>query len=213
MSDTSHEEEQYYSLIKRAFDILAPVYDLITLPISGVRGRAVAFTNARAGDKVLDIATGTGKQAFAFARRGYDVTGIDLSEAMLKIAKRKNRYPNVRFQTADATGLPFESGSFDVTCISFALHDMPLFIRKKVLKEMVRVTRPDGRIIIVDYALPKNRVGRFIIFHLNKLYESHYYVEFIRSDFEKLLRESGIEVKERLRVMSGAGRILKGARA
>ncbi len=204
------EEKEYYSLIKKVFDVLAPFYDIGTMPISGVRDKVVNFTGAGNGSKILDVATGTGKQAFAFAKKGYDIIGIDLSEAMLKVANRKNKYDNVKFRVADAINLPFENNSFDVSCVSFALHDMPLTIREKALKEMVRVTKPKGMIIIVDYALPKNKIRSFLIYHFVKLYEGKYYLEFIKSDLEALLRKAGIEIKEELPILFGAGRILKG---
>ena len=204
------EEKEYYSLIKKVFGILAPFYDIVTVFISRVRDKVVDFTNARNGSKILDVGTGTGKQAFAFAKKGYDVIGIDLSEAMLKVANKKNKYENVKFEVADATNLPFEDNSFDVSCVSFALHDMPLTIREKALKEMVRVTKPKGMIMIVDYALPKNKISSFLIYRFVKLYEGEYYSKFIKSDLEALLRKSGIEIKEKLPVLFGAGRILKG---
>ena len=50
----------------------------------------VKFTKAQRGSKILDVATGTGKQAFAFAKKGYEVIGIDISEAMLNVAKKSN---------------------------------------------------------------------------------------------------------------------------
>ena len=212
MEGTVDEEKEYYLLVKKVFRILAPFYDIGTIPISGLRDKAVDFTNAKIGSKILDVATGTGKQAFAFAKRGYDVVGIDLSEAMLKVAIKKNKYENVKFALADATNLPFKDSSFDVSCVSFALHDMPLTIREKVLKEMVRVTKPEGMIIIVDYALPENRIGRFLVYHFVKIYEKEYYSKFIKSDLKALLRKSGIEIKEELPVLLGAGRILKGMR-
>jgi demethylmenaquinone methyltransferase/2-methoxy-6-polyprenyl-1,4-benzoquinol methylase len=136
------EEKEYYLLVRKAFAILAPFYDIIAAPFSGVRGRVVNFTNAQKGSKILDVATGTGQQAFAFAKKGYEVVGIDLSEAMLNVAKKKNKYKYTKFEVADATNLPFGDNSFDVSSIAFALHDMPLSIRKRVLKEMVRVTKP-----------------------------------------------------------------------
>lgn len=76
----SSEEKEYYSLLKRVFDVLAPFYDVIAFPLWRVRDKVVEFTNAGNGSRVLDAATGTGAQAFAFARKGYAVTGIDLSE-------------------------------------------------------------------------------------------------------------------------------------
>lgn len=206
----TNEEKEYYFLVKKAFSALAPYYDTITAFFSGVMDKAVNFTKAPKGSKILDVATGTGKLAFAFAEEGYEVVGIDLSEAMLEVAKKKNKYTNARFEVADATNLPFADNSFEVSTISFALHDMPLSIREKVLKEMERVTRPEGIIIVVDYDLPKNRIGRSLVYHLNSLFESDYYKDFIKSDLEALLRKHGITVIEKEKAMHGAARILKG---
>src|SRR3990172_4088798 len=84
------EEKEYYSLIKRVFDVLAPFYDIVTIPASGVRDKVVRFADAGKGSRILDVATGTGKQAFEFAKKGHDVIGIEISEAMLKVANKKN---------------------------------------------------------------------------------------------------------------------------
>lgn len=203
------EEKEYYSLTKKVFGILAPFYDAITLPISGLRKRVVDVASPKKGSRILDVATGTGGQAFAFARRGHDVVGVDLTGAMLEVAERKNKY-GVKFKVADATRLQFRKNSFDVSCVSFALHDMPLSVREKVLREMVRVTKPKGTIMIVDYALPRNAIARFLVYHFVSLYERFYYLEFIRSDLKVLLEELGIIVKKEIPVLLGAGRILKG---
>ncbi len=204
------EEKEYYSLNERVFRKLAPFYDLIAIPISKVRKQVVDFAGAEAGAKVLDVATGTGKQAVAFARQDYYVTGIDLSDDMLRIARKKNKYANLNFMPADATMLPFESGDFDVVIISFALHDMPVTIREKALKEMARVTKPAGMILIADYSLPRNKIGRYLVYNVVRLYEGKMYRDFIKSDVKALLSEAGIEVKEELPVVLGAGRVLKG---
>lgn len=207
------EKEKYYWLLKTFFRILAPFYDVIFKSLtfgsdSKLRYKVVHYVDAPTGSRILDVATGTGKQAFAFAKKGYDVFGIDLSEDMLKIAKKNNTYENVKFDVADATNLPFEDNSFDVSCVSFALHDMIPAVREKTLKEMARVTKPKGTIIIVDYALPKNKIRKFLFYNIVKLYEP-YYTEFIKSHSETLLKKSGIEIKEELPVLLGAGRILK----
>ena len=203
-------EEDYYSYIKKWFRKWAPVYDLVDIFISGVRDKVVDFTNARKGSKILDVAAGTGRQTFAFAKRGYLVEGIDLSEEMLEVAHRKNNFENAKFQVADATNLPFKDEEWDVSCVSFALHDMPSSIRERVLEEMVRVTKRKGIIMIVDYALPENKMGRTLIYYLIKSYESKYYPEFVKSDIAALLRKSGIQIEKERPAMSGAGRILKG---
>jgi demethylmenaquinone methyltransferase/2-methoxy-6-polyprenyl-1,4-benzoquinol methylase len=180
----TEEEKNYYALTRKAFAILAPFYDTVVIPFSGVRDRVVNFTNVQKGSKVLDVATGTGEQAFAFAKKGYEVIGIDLSEAMLNVAKKKNKFRNVKFEVADATNLPFGDSSFDTSSISFALHDMPLSIREKVLKEMARVTKPKGIIVIIDYDLPKNKISKYLIYHFIALIEAEYYKNFIKSDLE-----------------------------
>jgi len=210
------EEEKYYRSLKRYAHFLAPFYDAVFRSLSlgaesDLREKVVGLANAASGSTILDVATGTGKQAFAFARKGYDVVGIDLSEDMLKIARKRNKYKNVKLEIADAANLPFEDYAFDVSYVSFALHDMIPIAREKALKEMVRVTKPRGTIVIVDYALPKNKASRFLIYHFVKLYEP-YYPEFIKSDLEALLRKSGIEIEEKLPVLFGAGRIIRGAK-
>ena len=84
-------------------------------------------------------------------------------------------------------------------------------IREKVLKEMVRVTKPGRIIIIVDYALPRNRVWGFLVYHFVRLWEK-YYPEFIRSDLDALLKKSGIGIEKEISVMLGGGRIIKGVK-
>lgn len=178
--------------------------------ISKIRLQVVDFINPKQGTKILDIATGTGSQAFAFAEIGYDVIGIDLSEEMLKVAKKINKYKNVEFKNADAANIPFQDNYFDVTCISFALHDMPISIREKVLSEMLRVTKKSGIITVVDYILPKSKLQKILIYNIIKLYESKYYPDFIKSDFHKLIKESGIKIHKEISVLFGTVVIIKG---
>jgi demethylmenaquinone methyltransferase/2-methoxy-6-polyprenyl-1,4-benzoquinol methylase len=204
------EEFEYYTLTKKAFDILAPFYNIMALPLVKVRDQVVDFSGAGKNSTILDVATGTGQQAFAFAKHGYYVTGVDLTESMLAVARKNNKNGLVKFEIGDATHLRFEDNSFDVACISFALHDMPLTIREKVLKEMVRVTKPCGSIVIVDYSLPRNGLGRFLIYRLITLYEGEYYNKFIGSDLEGLTQSLGIEIVEECSILVGAGRILRG---
>jgi ubiquinone/menaquinone biosynthesis C-methylase UbiE len=207
-----NEINAYYTLTRRAFDFLAPVYNFMTLPLVRVRDRIVDFANARPGSLVLDVATGTGQQAFAFAKRDCDVTAVDLTESMLNIARKHNKDFLVKFESGDATHLRFEANSFDITCISFALHDMPLVIREQVLCEMLRVTKVGGTVVIVDYDLPRNKIGHAVIFHLVTLYEGEYYKKFIASDLDSLLRTAGIGVVKKASVLFGAGRIVNGVK-
>ena len=129
------------------------------------------------------------------------------------MARRKHRAPNVAFRQADAAQLPFEDLSFDAACISFALHEMPASVRDWVLAEMVRVTKPGARIIIVDYRLPSSRIARWLVFHIERVYEGRHYAHFMAADLVALLESAGIHVMEQQSALGGLGRILIGTRA
>ena len=161
---------------------------------------------------MLDVATGTGQQAFAFAEKAGEVVGVDLSEAMLRVARRRNRFTNVSFQQADAAELPFEDGSFDASCVSFALHEMPSSVRERVVREMARVTRPGGSITIVDYGLPLGRITSALAYHVVKLYEHAHYAGFVKSDWRGLLEGAGVGITEDRPALRGFARILIGRR-
>ena len=189
-------DENYYHYIRGWFGKWAWFYNFIALPLTGVRNKVANLVDEEYKDKIkiLDVCTGTGTQAFAFAKRGYEVMGIDLSEEMLRVAKKKNKYENVRFVVADATKMPFENDYFDFACISFGLHEMPHEVRHHVLDEMRRVSE---KIIVVDYHIPKNRLHRWLHVSFASLYESKYYRDFAKRDLEELLREHGFRaVKE-----------------
>jgi ubiquinone/menaquinone biosynthesis C-methylase UbiE len=90
------------------------------------------------------------------------------------------------------------------------MHEMPPTIREATVREMARVTKPTGRIVIVDYRLPDNPVGRAIGYHAVKLYERDRYAEFMRSDLNGLLRTAGIQVQEERAALLGMIRIVVG---
>ena len=186
-------EENYYQYIRGWFEKWAWFYDLIALPLIGIRNKVADLVDEEYKDKIkiLDVCTGTGTQAFAFAKKGYEVMGIDLSEEMLRVANKKNKYENVRFVVADATKMPFENDYFECACISFGLHDMPYEVRHHVLDEMKRVSE---KIIVVDYHIPKNRLHRWLHVSFASLYESKYYRDFAKRDLEELLREHDLKV-------------------
>lgn len=146
------------------FDDIAPKYDRTNTVLSlglhrGWRRAAVRRARIQAGQKVLDIATGTGDLAFAFRRKGADVVALDFSEEMLRQARRKQaghrnapESPAVRFLRGDAMALPFPDDHFDVASISFGIRnvDEP----EHALAEMARVVRPGGRVVVLEFGKP-----------------------------------------------------------
>jgi demethylmenaquinone methyltransferase/2-methoxy-6-polyprenyl-1,4-benzoquinol methylase len=192
--ERSRVEREYYALNARVYAGLAPYYEPLTLPLRRLRKEVVSASDATSDSRVLDVATGTGAQARAFADRCKEVVGVDISEDMLRIARHLSRFPSLDFRRADATALPFEAASFDVSCISFALHEMPPTVRETVLREMMRVTKSAGVLVLVDYALPRDPVLGRVVYEGVKLYERDRYAEFIRSDFSAVLGALGLDV-------------------
>lgn len=159
----------------------APYYDIAALTIKPLRYEAARRLLLHKGSRVLDVATGTGEQALALAKAGYDVTGIDLSPEMLEQAKKKlSPKLQLRFIHADATDIPFTTNSFDGASISLGLHDMPYEIRLLVLNEIKRVVKPNGHIMIIDYREPQQGLRAYLLHVLVRKLETPMYQDFIR---------------------------------
>jgi ubiquinone/menaquinone biosynthesis C-methylase UbiE len=199
-----------YAYIKAFFKKHHSYYDLVTVPFRVVEKKVAALIPPGPQVKVLDVATGTARQAFALARRGNTVTGLDLSPDMLAVARSKNTYPNVTLVEGDAAALPFEDAGFDVTHIAFALHDMPPAMRPRVLAEMRRVTRPGGTVFVVDYFLPSRGLRRWFGYRFIRTIDSKYYPSFAVIDLAALVRGAGITVVAETHTFFGMVTILRG---
>lgn len=177
------------------FGFWAWVYDFEKYFFFPYRRKSAAFLGLEPPKKILDVATGTGALAYELAKLGHDVIGIDLSPEMLNQAKKKLT-PKLKltFQLADGTKLLFKDNSFDATTISWGIHDMPYEIGIKVLEEMKRVTKKDGRILIVDYMEPKKHIVAKFTHLLVSLYETKYYQSFIRKGMSTYIRQSKLKI-------------------
>ncbi len=104
----------------------------------------------RAGLKVLDVGCGTGSLLYLYQQRGDEVHGIDTSDAMLDEARCKLGGSACLWR-GSATELPFEDQSFDLVTFSMVLHEMAEPVRSAALQQAVRVSKADGRILIIDF--------------------------------------------------------------
>lgn len=136
-------------------------YSTVIDPVlAGMRNKVAGIIPK--GQTILDVACGTGAQVFELAATAKDVTGIDLSESMIRKAeqtRQKRNISNVHFRVCDATGKwKFEDNQFDVAIITLALHQFPPENYATILDEMKRVA---NQIVIADYAvpLPQNITG------------------------------------------------------
>jgi SAM-dependent methyltransferase len=113
----------------------------------------VRFVAPSGDERALDSGTGSGALAFALAPHVREVVGVDLVPELLEQArKRAGRFPNVTFVEGDATKLPLEYGSFDLTGTLRTLHHIAR--PELAVAELVRVTRPGGRVFVVDQIAP-----------------------------------------------------------
>jgi len=116
------------------------------------------FVAPSGDERALDSGTGSGALAFALAPHVREVIGVDIVPELLEQArKRAERFPTVRFVQGDATILPFEYGSFDLTGTLRTLHHIAR--PELAVAELVRVTRPGGRVLVVDQIAPVDPIA------------------------------------------------------
>lgn len=145
--------------IRTMFASISTRYDRANTILSGGvhhlwRRRAVRMANVQPGDRVLDCATGTGDLAIAFHKAGAKVIGTDFVPEMLDLARSKTR--DVEFEVADVTKLPYADATFDVASISFGIRNVNE--PKRGIAEMARVVKPGGRVLVLEFGQPRNRL-------------------------------------------------------
>ena len=133
------------------------------------RMAATRAVNPQRGERILDIAAGTGTSSVALTKTGAHVVAADFSEGMIAVGRERHAgNPQMEFVQADATALPFADNEFDAVTISFGLRNV--VEPKKALTEFYRVTKPGGRVVICEFSTPPFapiRVGYFA--YLNRV--------------------------------------------
>jgi len=143
------------------FDDVAERYDVtndvLSLGQDRLWRRAVLkAVDARPGERVLDIAAGTGTSSEPFADNGVHVVPADFSLGMLRVGKK--RRDDLGFTAADAMRLPFADASFDAVTMSFGLRNVADI--DAALREFARVTKPGGRLVVCEFSQPVNGTFR-----------------------------------------------------
>ena len=137
------------------FDGVAKRYDLVNDLLSlgqtkFWRKKTTEIIDPKPGMEILDLAAGTGSSSVPLAKAGAKVIPADFSEGMLDAGRA--RHPYLPFTKADALNLPFKENQFDLVTISFGLRNTVDF--DKALKEMLRVTKPGGRLVVCEFSQP-----------------------------------------------------------
>jgi len=153
------------------FDTVAESYDRTNDLLSFGQDRlwrkkVLKAVNPQPGQTILDLAAGTGSSSVVFAKEGVKVIASDFSEGMLAVGRK--RHPELEFVYADATKLPFKDASVDAVTISFGLRNVNE--PKTALKEMLRVLKPGGTVVICEFSQVSVPVIRsFYNFYLKRV--------------------------------------------
>jgi demethylmenaquinone methyltransferase/2-methoxy-6-polyprenyl-1,4-benzoquinol methylase len=178
--------EQRAAKVHELFSRIAPRYDLINdLQSLGLhrhwKQRVVQEARPQPGQRALDLCCGTGDLALGLARRGVVVIGLDFSERMLAMAAQRASgirgkepeqvqmaSPVARFVSGDAQRIPFADNTFDIVTVGYGLRNLASW--ETGLREMERVAKPGGRLVVLDFGKPDNALWRSLYFGYLKLF-------------------------------------------
>jgi SAM-dependent methyltransferase len=151
----------------------------------------VEITRVSGTDAVVDVACGPGLVACAFARHAFHVTGIDITPAMIDQARRRQEelaLRNLAWVVGEADPLPFPDGAFSLVITRYSFHH---FLEPRAaLKEMIRVCRPGGRVLVADVAVPETKAAAYD--RLEKVRDPSHVHALTEKEFEDLFGASGL---------------------
>lgn len=185
-SRSSNPDER--SRTRRFFNLVSVIYPLIERNLTPAYRTALGKLDLDPGLSVMDLATGTGILAAAFAGRGHGTTGIDFAANLLNRARKK--FPTVTFREMDLVELHgIRDGSFGIVSMGYFLHGVDAEFRQEVLKEAARIA--SDYVVIFDYGRPGNFVVRFI-----EWVEGPHYPAYLAGSRDVEFREAGLEIVE-----------------
>ena len=147
--------EKHPAAVAAMFSQLARRYDLVNAVVSfgqnyGWRRATTIAIDPQPGERILDLAGGTGSSAAPLARLGAEVAVCDISEGMMAVGR--SRHPDIDFIAGDASSLPFADNSFAKATVTFGIRNMPDV--PLALRELARVVRPGGKLVICEFSQP-----------------------------------------------------------
>ncbi|NBV23441.1 MAG: bifunctional demethylmenaquinone methyltransferase/2-methoxy-6-polyprenyl-1,4-benzoquinol methylase UbiE [Proteobacteria bacterium] len=169
--------ERRAARVNDLFAAIAPRYDLINdLQSFGLhrwwKRRLIELATVKPGDTALDLCCGTGDVAFALAAAGAQATGMDFSAPMLAVAEERRQkakgkrqtvaVERVQFVQGDALHMPFPEAHFDIVTISYGLRNLASV--EGGLREIWRVVKPGGRVLVLEFGKPDKAVWRWCYF-------------------------------------------------
>ena len=174
------------------------------LPFGGeekCRAELIESIHFSPDERILDMCCGTGGATFAIARRARkeaEIIGIDFSSGQVEVARKGNRYKNIKFIEGDVLNTDFEEGYFDKVFIAHALHEMVRQERLNTLLEARRILKKAGRIIVLEVDNPEGGlrrlfVGLWLFYWLPFNFETPTRRDMLRRGLTNELREAGFK--------------------
>jgi ubiquinone/menaquinone biosynthesis C-methylase UbiE len=161
---------------------------------SGIRKWVADSSKVKPGDKVIDIATGVGRMAFALRELTEQVTAVDNFPERIEIAKADSRARDINFLATDAGALPFFNEEFEIAFIILGLHEMGDTGSKRVLHEASRISR---RLVILEFSLDHNPLLWSFLRYPVAFFEAPGFLKFTRQNIGTLLTKCGWTVQTR----------------
>ena len=171
------------------YRIVAPLYDFLLNPfLRSIRHDVLDMVEQIRPDRIIDVCCGTGDQLRLLSQRNVKALGIDYSDAMLNVAARKS--PGITCLKQDAAAMAFVDQSFDAAIVSMGLHETGWEQAQGILKEIHRILKPSGRLIVADYALtPATRpAARAAVYAIEYLAGGDHF-----RNFSRYIRNGGLE--------------------
>lgn len=192
MDYKKHQEQiiQQFSQQAKGYSFIAGHWDAL--------GQLVQIAEAKEDDTVLDVACGSGIVACEFAKHVAHVRGIDITEPMLKEARAQQEslgLDNISWDKDDVLPLPYESDQFSIVISRFGFHHF--LSPEKVMKEMLRVCKTGGRVMVVDVCLPEEKLEAYN--KMEKLRDLSHSSALSENQFEEMISSAGLNDVKRFR--------------
>jgi ubiquinone/menaquinone biosynthesis C-methylase UbiE len=179
-------------MAKDPYQKFAAHYDRFVGPLTNtLRHIGMKMVSPKPGTKVLEVGCGTGKNLMLYRQAGCSVYGIDLSPSMLEVA-RTQLGEGADLQLGNASNMPYQDNFFDLVIAMFILHEMPSEIRPPVMREMIRVTKQEGRVLIIDFhpdpiRFPKGWLYKAVILFIERVAGREHF-----SNYRNFLSQKGL---------------------